>query len=329
MVEPLPTPLSEVYYFWSLLLLPSSLVLNLSAFFLILRSAGSCYKDPIVPPLLSLLGSNLLNGVLVQIFLVHQQSYGAFLFTDTLCQVIQVNQAVLQDVPFTTICLQLIVSLRRLKKERDVYTHFHVCCGQFLVILIPWVVAIVTNAVTMHKHLLSDTSTGLCPVFYPSSLWQFVIRISIVVGIPFFLVLLVLLTTLPYLSTCMGPTTCQTNPISHNIKQDLTILSVLFFAHILFQVPTRITECFIQYKHIRLDIFNLIVKITNDFPLVINPLGVLLIRGLGQRVEGKIENWQKPISVYNSPSEENLKMIVSMEGKDLEAALFKAKTTSL
>jgi len=160
MVEPLPTPLSEVYYFWSLLLLPSSLVLNLSAFFLILRSAGSCYKDPIVPPLLSLLGSNLLNGVLVQIFLVHQQSYGAFLFTDTLCEVIQVNQAVLQDVPFTTICLQLIVSLRRLKKERDVYTHFHVCCGQFLVILIPWVVAIVTNAVTMHKHLLSDTSTG-------------------------------------------------------------------------------------------------------------------------------------------------------------------------
>ena len=69
-----------------------------------------------------------------------------------------------------------------------------------------------------------DTFSGLCPVFYPSSLWQFVIRISIVVGIPFFLVLLVLLTTLPYLSTCMGPTTCQTNPISHNIKQDLTIL---------------------------------------------------------------------------------------------------------
>ena len=61
MVEPLPTPLSEVYYFWSLLLLPSSLVLNLSAFFLILRSAGSCYKDPIVPPLLSLLGETPLR----------------------------------------------------------------------------------------------------------------------------------------------------------------------------------------------------------------------------------------------------------------------------
>ena len=57
MVDPLPTPLSGVYYFWSLLLLPSSLLLNLSAFFLTLRSAGSCYRDPLVPTLLSILGS--------------------------------------------------------------------------------------------------------------------------------------------------------------------------------------------------------------------------------------------------------------------------------
>ena len=58
MMESLPPPLSGVNYFWSLLLLPSSLVLNLAAFFLLLQSAGSCYKDPIVPPLLSLLGEN-------------------------------------------------------------------------------------------------------------------------------------------------------------------------------------------------------------------------------------------------------------------------------
>ena len=78
-----------------------------------------------------------------------------------------------------------------------------------------------------------------------------------------------------------------------------------------------------------MDIFKLIVKISTDFPLLINPLGVLIIRGLGQRGEGKVENCEKILSVYPSPSEENIKMIVSMEGKDLENALFKAKTTSL
>ena len=66
-------------------------------------------------------GSNLLHGVLVQIFLVHQQSSGSFVFSDRLCGVIQVNQAVLQDVPFIIISLQLMVSLQRLKK---VNVHF-------------------------------------------------------------------------------------------------------------------------------------------------------------------------------------------------------------
>eukprot|EP00092_Neocalanus_flemingeri_P032353 GFUD01035176.1.p1 GENE.GFUD01035176.1~~GFUD01035176.1.p1 ORF type:complete len:328 (+),score=47.83 GFUD01035176.1:64-1047(+) len=327
-MDVLPYPLSGVYYFWSLLLLPTSLVLNIAAFLLILRSAGSCYKDPVVPPLLSLLGSNLLHGVLVQIFLVHQQSSGSFVFTETLCGVIQVNQAVLQDVPFSTISLHLMVSLRRLKKKRDAYTYFHICCGEFFVIIIPWILAIVTNIV-IRPHSPTEQFSDLCPTFYPPSLWQYIIRISIVMGIPFLLVLLVFLTTLPYLSTCMGPVTCRTNPISHNIKQDLTILSVLFLAHIIFQVPTKITECFTQYKHLQVDIFNLIVNISNDLPLIINPLGVLLIRGLGRRVTGKVESCQKNISVYNSPSEENIKMIVSMEGKELENALFKAKTTSL
>ena len=38
------------------------------------------------------------------------------MFTDRLCGVIQVNQAVLQDVPFIIISLQLMVSLQRLRK---------------------------------------------------------------------------------------------------------------------------------------------------------------------------------------------------------------------
>ena len=71
------------------------------------------------------------------------------------------------------------------------------------------------------------------------------------------------------------------------------------------------------------------VKIATALPLVINSMGVLSIRGLGQREEGKVENCQKISSVFNSPSEENINMIVSMEGRDLDNALFKAKTTSL
>jgi len=269
------------------------------------------------------------------VFLVHQQSTGNFLFSARLCEVIQLNQAVLQDIPFTTISLQLITSLRTIKKERDVYTHFHVCCGQFLVILIPWVVTIsintitiITNNITIHNS--ADISTDLCPAFFPSSLLQFIIKISVVVGIPFLLVMMVFFTTLPNLSTCVGPTTCESNPVSHNTRQDLTLLSVLLVAHLLFQVPTRIAEIFIHYRHISINILNLIVKIVTDLPLVINPLGVLLIRGLGTRGEGKTDSgYQPPISVVNSPSEENMRMIVSLEGKDLEAALFRAKTTSL
>ena len=60
-MDSLPPPLSGVYYVWSFLLLPSSLVLNLAAFILVLRSAGTCYKDPIVPPILSLLGESRLK----------------------------------------------------------------------------------------------------------------------------------------------------------------------------------------------------------------------------------------------------------------------------
>ena len=112
-------------------------------------------------------------------------------------------------------------------------------------------------------------------------------------------------------------------------KSTFPYFSVLFLAHILCQVSSRITEYCIQYKHLRVEIFKLMVKIATDLPLVINPMGVLIIRGLGQRGEGKRENCQKISSVFSSPSEENIKMMVSMDGRDLENALFKAKTTSL
>ena len=48
-----------------------------------------------------------------------------------------------------------------LHQKTDVYTHFHVCCGQFFVILIPWVVAIVINTVVIQPVSATDTGT-LC-----------------------------------------------------------------------------------------------------------------------------------------------------------------------
>ena len=81
------------------------------------RTAGNCHRDASVPALLSLLSSNLLHALLVQVgqlleldnwliiimimfivsdtvfkvFGVHQQVTGSFLFTEKLCTLIQVN----------------------------------------------------------------------------------------------------------------------------------------------------------------------------------------------------------------------------------------------
>ena len=48
--------LERIDFIWNLILLPSTVILNVSAFVLILKNAGSCYNDPIVPPLLSVTG---------------------------------------------------------------------------------------------------------------------------------------------------------------------------------------------------------------------------------------------------------------------------------
>ena len=51
--------LDQVSFVWSLLLLPATAVLNVSGFLLLLRGAGSCRADPIVAPLLSVLGRHV------------------------------------------------------------------------------------------------------------------------------------------------------------------------------------------------------------------------------------------------------------------------------
>ena len=55
--------IEQLNFIWSLILLPSALVLNVTAFLLILKTSGSCYKDPIVPPLLSVIGKILCKPI--------------------------------------------------------------------------------------------------------------------------------------------------------------------------------------------------------------------------------------------------------------------------
>ena len=53
--------LDQIQFFWSVLLLPATIVLNVTAFLMLLKSSGSCLKDPIVSPLLSVIGGLLGN----------------------------------------------------------------------------------------------------------------------------------------------------------------------------------------------------------------------------------------------------------------------------
>ena len=122
--------LERIDFIWNLILLPSTVILNVSAFVLILKNAGSCYNDPIVPPLLSVtgkicslwkvalevnctfIGIGILHAVLVQIFTIHQQYEGSFGFTLNVCHALVCIRDILSDVPFLTIALQIIFTLR-------------------------------------------------------------------------------------------------------------------------------------------------------------------------------------------------------------------------
>ena len=85
----------------------------------------------------------------------------------------------------------------------------------------------------------------------------------------------------------------------------------------MFIVPTKVSEAFINYKHLNSEIFKLVAKITDDLPLIVVPLAVLLIR----RIRDK--------ELKQKSDEENTQLIVSLEGKELENALYQAKTTTL
>jgi len=113
---------------------------------------------------------------------------------------------------------------------------------------------------------------------------------------------------------------------------NLCYFSVLFLAYIILQVPARILEWAVHYNNAsdQAEIFSLILGIVFDLPLIINPLGVIILRGNGTiNLRKRLSETELDHPLVSSPSEDNLTMIVAMDQQELENALFAAKTTSL
>ena len=75
------------------------------------------------------------------------------------------------------------------------------------------------------------------------------------------------------------------------------------------------------------DLFKLVLGIVFNLPLILNPLGILLMRRKGPKMRDSSTEVDNLLA--GDEENENITMIVSMDGKDLENALFEAKTTSL
>ena len=86
---------------------------------------------------------------MVQIFSVHQQSVGEFIFSDRVCNAMITNRDILVDIPFLTLSLQVVATIRRyLQSPGASYSHCSVCSSQVLVVLSPWLVSVLVNGVT-------------------------------------------------------------------------------------------------------------------------------------------------------------------------------------
>ena len=68
---------------------------------------------------------------------------------------------------------------------------------------------------------------------------------------------------------------------------------------------------------VNLDVLNLMVRIGQDLPFIVNPVGVLLLRVC----------WENREQTVEEESEEST--IIKLEAKELENALFESKTTIL
>ena len=93
-------------------------------------------------PTCLVLGCNILHAVMVQIFSIHQQSVGRFVFSETVCNILLTNRDILTDVPFLTISLQAVATVRAVVQRRDAsYSHCTVCSCQLAVVALPWLLA--------------------------------------------------------------------------------------------------------------------------------------------------------------------------------------------
>lgn len=314
---------------WSLVLLVSCVILNIAAVLLLLRTAGNCHRDGSVPALLSLLSSNLLHALLVQVFGVHQRVTGTFLFTEKLCTVIQANDGVLSAIPFPTACLQLMVCVRSLRRSHHPYTYCHLCCGALMVVALPWIAAILTFTMPQTPGILhGECEFGSRPPFS-----QFLLQQSTTLGIPLLLLVLVVLFSLPSIFSCPSACTWLPRPLLRSQKRDLLLLVTMVAVHVLFQGPMVGVQSLLWYKDLKAEVLGLTVHVLEDLPLLLNPLAILTLRPGRDRPDPKRESLLQSLEgladLEEGFSEENLQMIVSMDGKDLETALAASKTTIL
>merc|ERR1719189_3438452 len=133
-------------FYWSVLLLISSILLNTAALLLTLGSAGSCATDSTVAPLFSILGSNLLHAILVQILQVHEKATDSFLFGEDVCRFLCFNDSLLTSVPFPTLCLQLLILLRSVSRRKgSPNQRLDLLCSLLCVLLLPWIISTVVS----------------------------------------------------------------------------------------------------------------------------------------------------------------------------------------
>jgi len=103
------------------------------------------------------------------------------------------------------------------------------------------------------------------------------------------------------------------------------VLLTMVLVHLFFQCPRVAVEALLWYRGLQAPVLGLVVSVISSLPLLLPPLALLTLRpGRG----GGDTKAPSLTSLVSSP-EENMKMIVSMDGKELETALFASKTTIL
>jgi len=201
-----------------------------------------------------------------------------------------------------------------------------------MVVALPWILAIITYTIPEAPGI----HHGLCKLGSRPPVDQFIVQQTASLGIPLLLLLLVVLFSLPSIFSCPSPCTWLPRPVLHNQKRDLLLLVTMVAVHILFQGPMVGVQALLWYHDLQAEVLGLTVRVLEDLPLLLNPLAILTLRPGRDTPEPKGESLLQSLDgledledLEDGFSEENLQMIVSMDGKDLETALAASKTTIL